>query len=424
MTQVTNAKKKIYSDIIKEAHEKEPLSKDVFLERIAEGSIVIPRNKNHTFSSVAVGHGTYIKVNANIGISNLKSSLEDEMKKLDIAVKSGAHSIMDLSVCNDLKYLKEIRAQIIKASPVMVGTVPVYEACVKATSSKKDIKSLTTADFLDVIKSQAEDGVDFMTIHAGVTREVIKRLKNVHRVCGIVSRGGSMIAEWIKHNDKENPFFDAYDDILDIAYEYDVTLSLGDGLRPGANVDGTDRPQIQELIILGELVDRARARDVQVMVEGPGHLVLNEIEMNMKLEKKLCRNAPFYVLGPLVTDIAPGYDHITSAIGATFAGYAGADFICYVTPGEHLYLPDIEDVKAGVITSRIAAHAADIALGKKGAKEQDIAMSEARNALDWNKMAEHAIDKDKVTDAIKKYHLSEKDKCTMCGEFCSFKRDY
>jgi len=289
---------------------------------------------------------------------------------------------------------------------------------------KKDIRSLTLDDFLEVIEVQARSGVDFMTIHSGVTREAVSRLKNDKRVCGIVSRGGSMIAEWMKHNNKENPLFESYDKILDIAYEYDVTLSLGDGLRPGANADGTDRAQIQELIILGELVDRARARDVQVMVEGPGHLLFSEIEMNMKIQKKLCHEAPFYVLGPLVTDIAPGYDHITSAIGATMAGIAGADFICYVTPAEHLYLPDIDDVKNGVIAARIAAHAADLALGKKGLREKDYAMSEARHNLNWNKMKEFAIDPDKVDAAIKKYNLKSEEKCTMCGEYCSFKRDY
>jgi phosphomethylpyrimidine synthase len=331
---------------------------------------------------------------------------------------------MDLSVCNDLEHLRNIRKEIIKNSQVMVGTVPIYETACKVAIEKKDIFKLNYKDILEVLLRQAEDGVDFMTIHAGVTEEVLKKLNNDPRIGGIVSRGGSILAEWMKHNKKENPFFELFNDILDIAYQYDVTLSLGDGLRPGAIKDGTDRPQVQELIILGELVDRAREKNVQVMVEGPGHIKLSDIEMNIKLQKNLCHDAPFYVLGPVVTDIAPGYDHITSAIGSTIAGMSGADFLCYVTPGEHLYLPDIEDVHQGVIASRIAAHAADIALKKHGVEELDSKMSIARKNLNWQKMAECAIDRKKVEDAIKKYDLLKLEKCTMCGEFCALKRNY
>ena len=424
MTQLTKARQNIITDIIKKAAEKEPMTADEMREKIAEGLIVIPQNINHKFNPFAIGKGTYIKINANIGISNYKSSLENELAKLETAVSAGAHSIMDLSVCNDLEHLRNIRKEIIKNSPVMIGTVPIYESTCKVVSEKKDLFKLDYKDILEVILKQAEDGVDFMTIHAGVTKEVIEKFNNDPRIGGIVSRGGSIIAEWMKYNKKENPFFEIFDDLLDIAYEYDVTLSLGDGLRPGAVKDGTDRAQIQELIILGELVDRAREKNVQVMVEGPGHIKLSDVEMNIKLQKSLCHNAPFYVLGPVVTDIAPGYDHITSAIGSTIAGMAGADFLCYVTPGEHLYLPDIEDVHQGVIASRIAAHAADIALNKKGSEEIDTKMSIARKNLDWQKMAEYSIDRKKVEDAVKKYDLLKLEKCTMCGEFCALKRNY
>jgi phosphomethylpyrimidine synthase len=424
MTQLAKAKQNTITEEIKKASQNEPLSIDELKDNIVNGIVVIPKNINHDFDPVAVGKGTYIKVNANIGISNIKSTLENELLKLEAAVSAGAHSIMDLSVCNDLNHLRNIRKELIKKSPVMVGTVPIYEITCKVTSEKKDIFQINYKDILEVILKQAEDGVDFMTIHAGVTEEVIRKLNNDPRIGGIVSRGGSILAEWMKYNKKENPFFELYDDILDIAYEYDVTLSLGDGLRPGAIKDGTDRAQVQELIILGELVDRARAKNVQVMVEGPGHIKISDIEMNIKLQKSLCHNAPFYVLGPVVTDIAPGYDHITSAIGSTMAGISGADFLCYVTPGEHLYLPDIEDVHQGVIASRIAAHAADVALNKKGAEDFDNKMSIARKNLDWNKMSECAIDRKKVEDAVKKYDLLKTEKCTMCGEFCALKRNY
>jgi phosphomethylpyrimidine synthase len=424
MTLVTKAKQNDKNVIFQNIIKNEPLNIETLLDYIARGLIVVPKNKNHNFMPRAVGKGTYIKVNANIGISSLKSSLEDELKKLETAINAGADSVMDLSVCKDTGYMQEIRREIISISSVMVGTVPIYEACVGVVEKSKSIHELKEKDFLEVIKKQAEDGVDFMTIHAGVTKEVLAKLYNSPRVCGIVSRGGSIIAEWMKYNKKENPYYTMFDEILDIAYEYDITLSLGDGLRPGATADGTDRPQIQELIILGELVDRSRNRDVQVMVEGPGHIRLSDVEMNIKLQKRLCNDAPFYVLGPLVTDIAPGYDHITSAIGGTLAGIAGADFICYVTPSEHLSLPDLKDVHDGVIASKIAGHAADIALNKGTAREIDKKMSLARREVNWQKMADCAIDKEKVLDAIKKYDLKNSDECTMCGEYCAMKRDY
>jgi len=424
MTQITFAKNKTKNDILIDTAKEEPLSLEKLTEYIKKGWIVIPKNRKHDFKPVAVGKGTYIKVNANIGISSLKSSLENELKKLDAAVNAGAHSIMDLSVCQDVEYIRTIRNEIIKRSPVMIGTVPIYEATAGIVSKKKDIYSLTKDDFIDVIKRQAEDGVDFMTIHAGVTKDVLNKLSTDKRLGGIVSRGGSIIAEWIKYNNKENPYYEFYDEILEIAYDYDVTISLGDGLRPGAINDGTDRAQIQELIILGELVDRSRDHEVQVMVEGPGHIRLNEVEMNIKLQKKLCHDAPFYILGPVVTDIAPGYDHITAAIGGAVAGMAGADFICYVTPTEHLSLPDIKDVHEGVIAARIAAHSADLALNKGNSIEIDNSMSIARKSLNWKKMAECAIDKEKVLDTIKDYNLEEISQCTMCGEYCALKRNY
>ncbi len=424
MTQLYKAKNKIITEEMKVAALDEPLSEEELRDGVAKGLIVIPKNINHNFKPVAIGKGTYIKVNANIGISSKKSTLEEELKKLEVATEAGAHSIMDLSTCNDYQYIRKIRREIIKNSKIMVGTVPIYEVASMMLSRGEEIKNFTYKEILDVIKNQAEEGVDFFTIHAGVTIEVLNRLKKDPRVCGIVSRGGSLIAEWIKYNNKENPFYTLFDEILDIAYEYDVTLSLGDGLRPGATDDGTDRSQIQELIVLGELVDRAREKNVQVMVEGPGHIRLNDVEMNIKLEKSLCHNAPFYILGPVVTDIAPGYDHITSAIGSAIAGFAGADFLCYVTPSEHLYLPDIEDVRLGVISSLIAAHAADIALNKGNKRERDYKMSDARREINWDLMAALAIDREKVKDAIDKYKLKDKNECTMCGEFCSFKRVY
>ncbi|HOJ65036.1 MAG TPA: phosphomethylpyrimidine synthase ThiC [Spirochaetota bacterium] len=424
MTQIHSAKNGIITDEMRIAAENEPLSLEELRKNIADGLVVIPKNKNHNFKAVAIGKDTYIKVNANIGISSKKSNLEEELKKLQIATESGAHSVMDLSTCNDYNYIREIRREIIKNSKIMVGTVPIYEISSIMLSRKEDIHNFTEKEILDVLKTQAEEGVDFWTIHAGVTKEALERLNKDPRICGIVSRGGSLIAEWIRYNNKENPFYTLFDEILDIAYQYDVTISLGDGLRPGATDDGTDRSQVQELIILGELVQRAREKNVQVMVEGPGHIRLNDIETNIRLQKNLCKNAPFYVLGPVVTDIAPGYDHITSAIGSAIAGFCGADFLCYVTPSEHLYLPDIEDVKIGVIASLIAAHSADIALNKGNSRDIDNKMSKARRDIDWDKMLMYAIDKEKVKNAINKYNLKNRDECTMCGEFCSFKRVY
>ena len=406
------------------AAKKEPITAAQLKENISKGVAVIPKNIKHNFDPFAVGRDTYIKVNANIGISSRSSTLEEELQKLEMATNAGAHSIMDLSTCNDFQYIREIRREIINNSKIMVGTVPIYEISTKMIAEKKNIVDLTESDILEIIRIQAEEGVDFMTVHSGVTIDVLKRLKNAPRVCGIVSRGGSMIAEWIKHNNKENPFFTLFDEILDIAYQYDVTLSLGDGLRPGSTVDGTDRAQIQELIILGELVDRARTKGVQVMVEGPGHINIADVEMNIKLEKRLCNDAPFYILGPVVTDIAPGYDHITAAIGSTLAGISGADFLCYVTPAEHLHLPDKKDVYDGVVASLIAAHSADMALNKGNAREREYLMSKARKDTNWNDMASLALDKEKVKNAIQKYDLKKTGECTMCGEFCSFKRNY
>jgi phosphomethylpyrimidine synthase len=424
MTQLSQAKKGIITKEMTSASECEPISSEEIRNGIANGTVVIPKNINHSFRPYAVGKGTYIKVNANIGISSKKSTLDEELEKLDAAIKAGAHSVMDLSTCCDFGRIREIRKEIIGRSSVMIGTVPVYEIATKMISQKKSINEFTEQDILDIIRRQAEEGVDFFTVHCGVTREVMEKLHGENRICGIVSRGGSLIAEWMKHNGRENPFYELYDDIIDIAYEYDVTLSLGDALRPGSINDGTDRAQIQELIVLGELVDRARAKDVQVMVEGPGHVRLGDVEMNIKLQKRLCHDAPFYILGPLVTDIAPGYDHITSAIGGAVAGLAGADFLCYVTPAEHLHLPDINDVHEGVISSRIAAHAADLSLGKGNSMEMNNNMSVARHKINWGDMAKYALDGKKVTDAVEKYDLKDAAECTMCGEFCSFKRDY
>jgi phosphomethylpyrimidine synthase len=358
------------------------------------------------------------KVNANIGTSTDNPSFRRELKKLDVAVSVGADAIMDLSVGGNLAGL---RRKIIRRSPVPVGTVPIYEIAVRAQKDNKDFLSFDSKSMLEVLASQARDGVDFFTVHAGVTRSSIAELSKKKRILGIVSRGGAILAAWINRNKKENPFFECFDDILDIAYDFDVTLSLGDGLRPGSILDATDPAQLAELKILGKLALRARKKNVQVMIEGPGHVPLNQIKENIELEKKLCHRAPFYVLGPLVTDIACGYDHITSAIGGALAASYGADFLCYVTPAEHLRHPSVEDVRLGVIASRIAAHAADIAKGIPHALDLDREMSYARKKRDWKKQVRLAIDPDKA----RQYHASSKpavsNVCTMCGQFCSIK---
>ncbi len=388
------------------------------MKDIAAGATAIPANRNHKREKyTGVGRGLFTKVNANIGTSSDNADLKTELRKLKAAVAAGADAVMDLSTGGDID---RIRRAIIEHSPVAVGSVPIYQAAVTAVNAGKSVPEMTEKEILDGIYKHIKDGVDFITIHAGVTRSVIKQLVLSERLNKIVSRGGWFLAGWIIKNKRENPIYSRFDEILDMAREYDVTLSLGDGLRPGCLADATDRPQIQELVVLGELTSRAWKKGVQVMIEGPGHVPLHEIAANIQLEKKLCNNAPFYVLGPVVTDIAPGYDHITSAIGGALAASYGADFLCYVTPAEHIGLPSVDDVREGVITTRIAAHAADI-VKRPDAAEWDENMARARIALDWKKMEGLALDPVKFKRMRKASRPKDSDVCTMCGKFCSMK---
>ena len=397
----------------------EHLEVETIRERVAHGTIAICANVNHTsLIPRGVGEGLRTKVNANIGTSSTFPDIEPELKKLDEAVKCGADAVMDLSTGDNIDVS---RRAIIKHSPIIVGTVPIYQATVRAIKEHGAVVEMTDDDILQTIEKQAKDGADFMTLHCGVTMEAINRMRSQGREMDVVSRGGSFLTGWMLHNERENPLYERYDDLLDICEKYDVTISLGDGLRPGCLADATDRAQIQELITLGELVDRAWKRGVQVLVEGPGHVPYDQIAANMKLQKRLCRKAPFYVLGPLVTDIAPGYDHITAAIGGTLAAASGADFLCYVTPAEHLALPTIEDVHAGVITSRIAAHAADLVKGVPGAKEWDLRMAKARKQLDWEEQLNLAIDPEYARAKRGARNKEGEEACSMCGDYCAVK---
>lgn len=395
----------------------EKIEAEVIREKVAAGRVTICANINHTsLIPRGVGEGLSTKVNANIGTSSTYPDIEPELEKLQTAIAAGADAVMDLSTGNNIDLS---RKKIIENSTVMVGTVPIYQATVKAIKEHGAVVDMTEEDLLTVIEAQAKDGADFMTIHCGLTRDAIQKMRQQKRVMDVVSRGGSFITGWMLHNEKENPLYTRYDDILDICKKYDVTISLGDGLRPGCIADATDRAQIQELITLGELVDRAWDRGVQVLVEGPGHVPFDQIAANMKLQKQLCRNAPFYVLGPLVTDVAPGYDHITAAIGGTLAAVNGADFLCYVTSSEHLALPTQEDVHEGVITSRIAAHAADLVKDVPGAREWDLNMAKARKVLDWNEQIRLAIDPKKAADKRGARNEATEEACSMCGDYCA-----
>ena len=419
MTQINIARSGRVSPEIALVAKSERLESAFIRKGLSDGSIVIPKNKKHRISRpCGIGKGLRTKINANIGTSKDSSNISEELKKMKAAVALGADAVMDLSTG---ARLVETRRRILAGSTVPVGTVPIYEIVVTGMDRFGLIKDIPSDYMLEILKSQAREGVDFFTIHAGVTLQAIKALKRHPRILDIVSRGGAFLAEWMLENDAENPFYERFDEVMAIAKEYDVCLSLGDGLRPGAIADATDIPQVMELMTLGELQRRALSRGVQVMIEGPGHVPINQIEANVILEKSICNGAPFYVLGPLVTDTAPGYDHITSAIGGAIAASKGADFLCYVTPAEHLRLPSLEDVREGVIASKIAAHAADIAKGVKGAMEWDIAISRARKERNWDKQFKLAIDSAKP----KLYRSSSKpgksDVCTMCGEFCSIK---
>jgi len=421
MTLIELAKQNKTNDIIAQAAKDEGIEVSFLLEHIAKGEVVIPLNNiryNKNIKACAIGSGLRTKINANLGTSSEHSSISDEIEKLQAAIEAGADAVMDLSTGGDLE---RTRREIIENSTIPLGTVPIYEAAVAAYKKHGAVTRMDKDDIFKALENQAKDGVDFFTVHCGITKESLERLIKQERLIDIVSRGGAFLAEWMKKNKKENPLYEDFDEVLNIAKKYDITLSLGDGMRPGTIVDATDRPQIQELILLGELAMRAYDAGVQVMIEGPGHVPLNQIEANILLEKRLCNNRPFYVLGPLVTDVAPGYDHITSAIGGAIAAAAGADFLCYVTPSEHLGLPDIEDVYDGVIASRIAAHAADIAKGLKGAIDWDRKMSEARKKRDWALQEKLSIAPKRFAKIRKKTNQATKDNCTMCGEFCSMK---
>jgi len=416
MTQLELARTGTVSPQIKHVAEKEGVGTDFIIQGLAKGEITIPANINHTnLIPCGIGKGLRTKVNANIGTSSDFCDLNTELRKLQTAIDFGADTVMDLSTGGDIS---AIRRAIMHASTVPVGTVPIYQAGIEAIENRGAIVNMSVDEIFAVIEEHAKDGVDFMTVHCGVTQASLARLKKQGRTTDIVSRGGAFLIGWMLHNDKENPLYQYYDRLLGLALEYDFTLSLGDGLRPGCLADATDRAQIEELIILGELVECSREAGVQAMIEGPGHLPLNQIATNVQLEKSLCRGAPFYVLGPLVTDIGAGYDHITAAIGGAIAAAAGADFLCYVTPTEHLSLPNVEDVKEGVIASRIAAHAADVVKGVKGAKEWDEQMSKARKALDWKTQAKLSLDPELSRQVHSKIPASGAT-CSMCGKYCA-----
>jgi len=408
------AKRGILTKEMESVLKDEHIGKDELIELVATGKIAICANKNHTsLKPAAVGKGMKTKVNVNLGISKDCADIDAELDKVKLALELKADAIMDLSCFGKTR---EFRKKLIEISPAMIGTVPIYDA---VGYFDVDLTAIPSEKFLEVFETHAIDGVDFMTVHSGLNRKTVERFKKNKRVTNIVSRGGSLLFSWMEMTGQENPFYEHFDRILEIAQKYDVTLSLGDACRPGCIDDSTDASQVEELITLGELTKRAWAENVQVMIEGPGHMALDEIAGNIMLEIRLCHGAPFYVLGPLVTDIAPGYDHITSAIGGAIAAASGADFLCYVTPAEHLRLPDLADMKDGLIASRIAAHAADIAKGIKGARDWDRQMSEARVNLDWNRMIELAIDSEKARSYRESSLPEHEDSCTMCGKMCA-----
>ncbi|NMB41709.1 MAG: phosphomethylpyrimidine synthase ThiC [Firmicutes bacterium] len=417
MTQLIRARSGEITPEMQQVALQEKLEAEKIKDLLAKGLVVIPANKNHqNLNPIGIGRGLRTKVNANLGTSPTFPDWENEIEKLKVSLACKVDAVMDLSTGGEIQ---TCRQKIIAHSPVPVGTVPIYEAAVKARETHGAVVEMDPDDLFAVIASQAKQGVDFVTVHCGVTQRIVEKLKNKPRVLGIVSRGGSMMAGWILHNQKENPLYEQFDRLLEICLSYDVTLSLGDGLRPGCLDDATDDAQIEELMVLGELVERSRAAGVQVMVEGPGHVPFDQIAANVVLQKRLCHDAPFYVLGPLVTDIAAGYDHIAAAIGGTAAAVAGADFLCYVTPAEHLGLPTIDDVREGIMASRVAAHAADIVKGSPYIKEKDSAMAVARRDLDWNEQMNLALNPQKAREIRRDLNPVEQEVCSMCGEFCA-----
>ena len=418
-TQLTKARRNEITPEMETVARAECVGIEELVHRVAGGRVVIPANKKHRgLQPKGIGEGLTVKVNANIGTSSDHADPAEELQKLEVAVEAGADTVMDLSTGGDIN---AIRKMIVDRCPLPVGTVPIYQAAIEVAQHKGGIVFMTPDDIFRVIERHAEDGVDFVTVHCGVTLSTLERLRAQGRITDIVSRGGAFLATWMIYNERENPLYEHYDRLLEIALQYDVTLSLGDGLRPGCLADATDRTQVQELIFLGELTERAWDAGVQVMIEGPGHVPLDQIQANVLLEKKLCNGAPFYVLGPLVTDVAPGYDHIVCAIGGALAAYYGADFLCYVTPAEHLKLPTPEDVREGVIATRIAGHAADVARGIKRATDWDAELSRARKALDWEKQINLAIDPAKARQFRQSSKPESEEVCTMCGKFCAIK---
>ncbi|MCQ4796300.1 phosphomethylpyrimidine synthase ThiC [Anaerofustis stercorihominis] len=415
-TQMDAARKGIVTREMEIVAKKENMEMSKLMKLMSEGKIIIPCNKLHkNIDPNGLGSMLKTKINVNLGVSRDFKDMDMEVEKVNNAVKMGAESIMDLSSYGDTR---KFRKRLTKECPAMIGTVPIYDAVVYY---HKALMKITAKEWLDIVRMHAEDGVDFMTIHCGINKETIKKFKKNKRLTNIVSRGGSIIFAWMEMTGEENPFYEYYDEVLDICREYDITMSLGDACRPGSIADGTDASQIEELITLGELTKRAWEKDVQVMIEGPGHMPINQIAANMEIQKTLCYGAPFYVLGPIVTDVAPGYDHITSAIGGAIAATHGASFLCYVTPAEHLRLPNLDDVKEGIIATKIAAHAADIAKGIEGASDWDNEMSLARKELDWEKMFELCIDPQKARRYRQEAKPEKEDTCSMCGNFCAVK---
>lgn len=415
-TQMDAARKGILTPQMKIVAEKEKMDEAKLMKLVAEGKVAIPCNKNHkSLNPEGIGSMLRTKINVNLGVSRDCKDYNIEMQKVMSAVNMGAEAIMDLSSHGNTQ---PFRQKLCNECPAMIGTVPVYDSVIHY---QRDLATLTAKDFIDVVRLHAQDGVDFVTVHCGITRKTIQQIKEQGRKMNIVSRGGSLVFAWMVMTGNENPFYEYYDEILDICEEYDVTVSLGDACRPGCLADATDVCQIEELVRLGELTDRAWKHNVQVMVEGPGHVPLNQIAANMQVQNTICKGAPFYVLGPLVTDIAPGYDHITSAIGGAVAAMSGAAFLCYVTPAEHLALPNVDDVKQGIIASKIAAHAADIAKGIPGARDIDDKMADARHKLDWDAQFACALDPEtarKIRDS-RKPEDDHSEACSMCGKFCA-----
>lgn len=418
MTRIEYARKGIITDEVKTAAQIEGVSDEKLSKDISDGRSVIALNNRHNISPLAIGDGLKIKVNANIGTSKDKSSIDEELLKLKVLVKYGSDAVMDLSTGGPIK---EIRKRLIEQSPIPLGTVPIYEAAVDAGARYGSIIKMTPDDMFNAVKAHAEGGVDFVTVHCGLTMRAVERLKSQGRILDIVSRGGALMLEWMIYNNRENPFYEYYDRLLELAHEYDLTLSLGDAMRPGCLADATDRAQIEELSTLGELQARALSQGVQCIIEGPGHVPLNQVEMNMRLQKTLCNGAPFYILGPLVTDCGMGYDHISAAIGGAITGAAGADFLCYVTPAEHIRLPDMDNVVDGLIASKIAGHAGDIARGLPSAIERDKKMARYRKNLDWEGQMSMSFNPDKVRAWRAQAPPSESDVCSMCSDLCAIK---